>query len=133
MFWDFGLLNSIKERFKEMGVNIKIFPLPLPYDYEIDEPYLAADVKNTMTALDKRARADVVLSLENRDGNASNQLNVMIIKALGTLSRETLKLFQGKEQVGAATVKIGSIENRQNKFIVTLNSLIWLRRLYYDA
>ncbi len=132
MFWDFGLLNSIKERFQEMGINIKILPLPLPCDYEIDEPYLAADVKNTMTALDKRARADVILSLENKEDDTSH-LNVTIIKALGAISRETLRLFQGEEQVGAATVKIGSIENRNNKFMVTLNSLIWLRSLYHDA
>lgn len=133
MSWDFGLLNSLKKQFENMGLDIKILPTPIPSDLVERSPFLSADMKEIKANPDRRVRTNIVLTLENRAANNESVLVVKILKILNEISKAPLILFQGKENIGEANIKIDSIDNKQNQLLIKLSSFIFLRRLYYDV
>ena len=130
--WDFGLLNSLRKKFDDMGLYVKVLPFPAPDNYHENEPYLTAEVKPVTAGSDGCARTDIVLTLQNKAANTENTLNMKILKTLNSISKSSLSLDEGSESIGEANIKISSIDNRQNQLSVTISSLISLKRLYYD-
>lgn len=133
MSWDFGLLNSLRKKFDDMGVYVKVFHCSTPENFNENEPYLIANVKSIAAGSDGCARTDIILTLQNKAANTENTLNMKVLKALNSISKSSLSLDEGSESIGKANIKISSIDNRQNRLSVTISSLISLKRLYYDV
>lgn len=133
MAWDFGIMNALRKQFLMNGVNVKFFPVPVPTEAVESEPYLSVEVKNLRTSLDKRAATDIVLTLENGSDSQSKNLNIKVLQILKNLSKTTLSLIQGSEPIGSANIRINSIDNKRERLLITMSSLVWLKRLYYDA
>lgn len=132
MSWDFGLLDSLRKRFDDMGLYVKILPFPASENFNGNEPYLTADVKPVTAGPDGCAKTDIVLTLQNKAANTENTLNMRILKTLNCISKSSIQLSEGSASIGEANIKIGSIDNRQNQLSIVINSLISLKRLYYD-
>ena len=130
MSWNFGIFNSLKKHFDKVGV--KLLPAPLPNDFIEYSPFLVVDINGLKASQDRRARADITLTLINKTANHEATLPVKILKTLNTLARTSLHLFQGCENIGEANIKIGSIDNKHDKLMVKLSTFIFLRKLYYD-
>ncbi|MDR3156262.1 MAG: hypothetical protein LBT90_04170 [Holosporaceae bacterium] len=115
--WDFGIINAIKQ-----GIGLDIYPSHPP-DNQRKTPYLVFELKNIRTEKRMLSRTEFSMTIVD-DGTCAGEC-FKVLKTINKIISEELTLNHEELQIGAARIKITSVECKKN--ILTLNCVAMLR------
>ncbi len=122
--WDFGIINVLNEESK-----FKIIPYDTPKGM-IRGPCLLFELKSMMQHKNFTTKAEFTLTVV--EGTERNGSSAEIMKEINRVINADLVLHQSEEEIGTARVKIESVENKKNTFLLNLVAIILLKPIYED-